>query len=441
MSNKISPHGGVLTEHQLKVELKSSDKKSGHHTTTTGKAHPSIKMGTASNAGVKSNSNSTSQHTVTTAQLRERARKISLGKQIFFDKRLSNPPGVSCATCHDPAKGYSNDQIMEGAVAGRYGNRRPPTIVVAKYNPPGPPVYDEGLTSYVGGFFWDGRSATAQEQPGGELSFPDTIEHGYPFFNPNEMNNVDSDGTPDPDLVISKIESSPYASLFRTVYGETIFNEAAASVFPFVADALVAFETSDEVAAFTSKNDAVHAGRAHFTEQELRGAILFNGKALCSQCHNPAPNRSFSQFCYANLGVPKNPDNPYYQNTNPSTNPFGYNKQGANFVDVGLGDFLKPAAGAPPTNGSQKVVTVRNVGLHEGYMANGYFKRLKRVVHFYNTRNRCKNGMILNFNLYDASVLLSNPPGDPLAPVYAAVGGEAQAEWERRRSSRSDHAN
>jgi cytochrome c peroxidase len=326
------------------------------------------------------------------------ARKVQLGKEIFFDTRLSNPGGIACATCHVPSKGFSNDHIMQG-VFGRSGNRRPPTIVVVKYNPAGPPQYSEDLQSYVGGLFWDGRSATAQEQPGGELGvFPNVVERGYPFFNPNEMNNLHEDGSPAPEFIIEKILLGPYAGQFLDVYGYGAFDQPVDGIFSLVTDAIVAYEESDEVAAYTAKYDAVREGKARFTAQERRGFELFTGPALCSQCHNPAPNQTFSQFCFANIGVPRNVGNPYYANINPAINPYGFNPLGSHYVDIGLGDFLKPAAGAPPTNGSMKVVTVREVGKHQGYMHNGVFTRLKDVVHFYNKRNHTTfPGEIIDF--------------------------------------------
>jgi hypothetical protein len=54
--------------------------------------------------------------------------------------------------------------------------------------------------------------------------------------------------------------------------------------------------------------------------------------------------------CYGNIGTPKNASNPYYQETSATADPLGYNRQGANYVDLGLGDFLYVAMGLPPGN-------------------------------------------------------------------------------------------
>ena len=92
----------------------------------------------------------------------------------------------------------------------------------------------------------------------------------------------------------------------------------------------------------------------------------------------------FTDYTFDNLGVPKNPDNPVYDN-NPD------------FIDLGLGGFLASRPEYEPfvdaNLGKQKVPTLRNVDLRPGngftkaYMHNGYFKTLEGVVNFYNTRD------------------------------------------------------
>ena len=99
----------------------------------------------------------------------------------------------------------------------------------------------------------------------------------------------------------------------------------------------------------------------------------------------------FTDFTYDNLGVPKNPDNPF------TKMPKEWNPDGASWVDKGLGDFLKGvekyAKYAEANIGKHKVPTLRNVALSpragfvKAYMHNGCFKTLKDVVHFYNTRD------------------------------------------------------
>ncbi|MCK7580713.1 MAG: hypothetical protein MZV65_37130 [Chromatiales bacterium] len=102
----------------------------------------------------------------------------------------------------------------------------------------------------------------------------------------------------------------------------------------------------------------------------------------------------FTDYTFDNLGLPKNPENPFYY-ADPQFNPLG-----TNWVDLGLGEFLASQTThpewvplAPENYGKQKVPTLRNVDKRpspdfvKAYGHNGYFKSLKRIVHFYNTRD------------------------------------------------------
>ena len=99
----------------------------------------------------------------------------------------------------------------------------------------------------------------------------------------------------------------------------------------------------------------------------------------------------FTDFTYDNLGVPKNPENPFYSVAG------GFNPDGANWVDYGLGAFLASAGFEPavyePQLGKHKIPTLRNVDKRptpdfvRAYGHNGVFKSLEQVVHFYNTRD------------------------------------------------------
>jgi cytochrome c peroxidase len=161
--------------------------------------------------------------------------------------------------------------------------------------------------------------------------------------------------------------------------------------FANIAISIAVYEESHNL--FSSKFDAARRGEHALTREEQRGFALFQGKARCAACHTTAGQRAaFTDFTYDNLGVPANPENPFYQ-TNPS------------FVDFGLGGFLQNrpewAALAPAQLGKMRVPTLRNVDLRpfvgaiKAYMHNGVFKSLEEVVHFYNTRDvlpQCAGG-------------------------------------------------
>jgi cytochrome c peroxidase len=388
-----------------------------------------------------------------------------VGRDLFFDTELSNPVGMSCATCHAQAMGYTFPRAsinismgpVPGILPGHFGNRRTPTISYAVYLPKGPPKYDPSLTAFAGGLFWDGRAADLASQV------------PFPLQNPNEMNDT-LHNLGDPALIVRKVAGGRYARRFMQVYGPQVFSQPTGQVLLQIAQAIAAFESSPEVSPFSSKYDAYVAGKATLSASEQRGLQLVTGSttgrpggppsykfAQCVLCHGIPSSRSqgpdlWTNTCYANIGVPKNPNNPYYTETNKAIDPAGYNAAGAAYVDLGLGDYIYPQQGLPignmgkgsngkgdflAINGTFKAPTLRNVdkrpeaGFVKSYMHNGVFKSLKQVVHFYNTRNLTSAaGEIIDFTgthpyaglkgkplwaqpEYPSPITLQNPSGAP----------------------------
>jgi len=312
-----------------------------------------------------------------------------LGKLLFFDPNLSVPPGQSCAACHAPETGFTGPDsainatqaVYPGVVHTRAGNRKPPT---AAYGGDSPVLYyDEAEEVWIGGMFWDGRAT------GWTLGDPLAEQAQGPFLNPLEQNS------PQARLVLLKVALSPYAGLFEEVWGpgslDPIYDVPA--TYERIARSISAYEKSSEVNPFSSKFDYYLSGAIMLTDQEAWGLELFEGKAMCSACHlsEPRPGGEpplFTDFTYDNLGVPKNPANPFY------TMPRKWNPAGADWVDLGLGGFLMNVGEAyEPELGKVKVPTLRNVdkrpydGFVKAYAHNGYFKSLEEIVHFYNTRD------------------------------------------------------
>ena len=315
-----------------------------------------------------------------------------LGKFLFFDENLSTPPGQSCATCHSPEVGFTGPDsdinptraVYPGVVHTRSGNRKPPT---AAYGGESPVLYyDEIDEVWVGGMFWDGRAT------GETLGDPLAEQAQGPFLNPLEQNN------PNPKLVCIKVRDSEYADLFEEVWGPGSLDceNDIAGTYERIARSISAYEQSAEVNPFTSKYDAYLMGLVELTAQERQGLELFEGKAMCSACHpsEPGPNGEpplFTDFTFDNLGVPRNPNNPFY------AMPKKWNPDGEGWVDPGLGGFLASEGADPevyePEWGKHKVPTLRNVDLRpypgfvKAYGHNGYFMSLAEIVHFYNTRD------------------------------------------------------
>ena len=315
-----------------------------------------------------------------------------LGKALFFDPNLSTPPGQSCAVCHAPETGFTGPDsdinagqaVYPGVVHVRAGNRKPPT---AAYGGDSPVLYWEDVEGlWLGGMFWDGRAT------GWTLDDPLAEQAMGPFLNPLEQN------TPQMRLVIIRVANSSYAPLFEQVWGpgSLDFKKDVAGTYVLIARSIAAYERSGEVNPFTSKYDYYLKGQATLTPQEADGLVLFEGKAMCSACHisEEGPNGEpplFTDFSYDNLGVPKNPLNPFYSATR------NFNPAGAAWIDPGLGGFLQgagyPEAAYMAEWGKQKVPTLRNVakvpypGFVKAYGHNGFFKSLEEITHFYNTRD------------------------------------------------------
>lgn len=310
-----------------------------------------------------------------------------LGKFLFFDEALSVNGKMSCATCHAPEAGFTgpdsdinmNTAVYPGTVHAKFGNRKPPT---AAYGGESPVFYfDEIEGLWIGGMFWDGRAT------GWTLGDPLAEQAMGPFLNPVEQ------AAPMAKLIVSKVAKSAYAPLFEEVYGPCSldFKKDVYGTYERIARSISAYEKSAEVNPFTSKYDYYLKGMVELTEEEAWGLALFNDedKGKCALCHlsdGDAP--LFTDFTYDNLGIPKNPDNPFLMMP-PSINP-----DGMNWIDEGLGGFLK-SAGLPYEGeiGKHKVPTLRNVDKrpYEGFVKafghNGYFKSLEEIVHFYNTRD------------------------------------------------------
>jgi len=307
-----------------------------------------------------------------------------LGKALFFDKNLSFNANQSCATCHAPEAGWTGPDaeinehgaVYEGSIPGRFGDRKPPSSAYATFAPI-LHVLKDG--TFVGGNFWDGRAT------GERLGNPAADQALGPFLNPMEQ------ALPSPEDVVAIVGASSYSALFQQVWGEDIWLHPSAA-FDAVGLSIAAYEASAESNAFTSKFDAWRAGKGPLSPQELRGWGLFVGKAKCGRCHIAHPTGGvpalFTDFTYDNLGIPKNPENPWYTSA--------FNPEGSDWVDLGLGGFLASridyAPYADANMGKHKVPTLRNVdkrpaGLVKAYGHNGYFKSLEEIVHFYNTRD------------------------------------------------------
>jgi cytochrome c peroxidase len=310
---------------------------------------------------------------------------VALGKLLYEDEGLSVNGNQSCRTCHEPAQGFaaalpgvtSRGSVVEGSVAGRFGDRKPPS---AAYATPSPLLSVSGSNA-TGGNFWDGRAT------GGLLGSPAADQALGPFLNPREQ------ALPDAACVAYRVQTTfntQYQAAYGTALGIAFPNgtatlcsdettapgtpvalsstqrAAVTQAYHNVALAIAAFEGSTEVNRFNSRFDT-----GTLNPTELEGSKLFGGKGKCQQCHtNKGTRPLFTDYKYHNLGVPRNPANPVYGNAG---------------FDPGLGGFTGQSAHL----GKFKTPTVRNAakGIGRTYMHNGVFNSVKQVVDFYNSRD------------------------------------------------------
>ncbi len=310
-----------------------------------------------------------------------------LGKQLFFDTNLSEPAGQPCVTCHAAQVGWTGPDAVtnlggaayEGAVKGRFGNRKPPS---SAYGGDSPILHLDATDGWTGGMTWDGHA------PGLTLGDPLAEQALQPFVNPLEQNNASA------GVVVDKVKQSTYANLFMQVWGTHAFDDTV-TAYQMIGRSIADYERSAEVSPYNSRFDTYLGTGNGLTAQETLGLSLFNGKAKCASCHtstaDPASGKVlFTDFTYTNNGVPKNPMNPFYLE-------LAFNPLGASWIDLGLGGYLKSAgydvSVYTPELGKFKVPTLRNVdarpsaGFVKAYGHNGYFKSLEGIVHFYNTRD------------------------------------------------------
>jgi cytochrome c peroxidase len=331
-------------------------------------------------------------------------RKEKLGKFIFFDKNLSANNNQSCATCHSPIVGFTGPDpgvnalggVYMGSVDGLFVNRKPPSTA---YGGASPVLHKQDDGTWCGGMFWDGRAT------GRKLGDPLAEQGLAPFLNPAEQ------ALPNSAVLVKRVCRASYAALFRAVWGKDACGDVN-KAYEYIGRSIAAYERSKEMNPFSSKYDYFLKGKATLTSEEAKGLDLFNekDKGKCAQCHlsaidleKPGPIL-FTDFTYHNLGLPKNPLNPFYYQ-------FGSNPLGVHWVDLGLGGFLN----SPPEYGKHKVPTLRNVDKRsyptfvKAYGHNGYFKSLEGIVHFYNTRDVLP--------VCSEPLALGNVPGDNCWPA------------------------
>ncbi len=296
----------------------------------------------------------------------DQAKRIELGRALFFDKNLSLERNQSCSTCHDPARAFIETRDSGvGAAASlgddlkSLGDRNTPTLGYAAFTPAF--YFDKKAGEFKGGLFHDGRARSIAEQA------------GQPILNPIEM------AMPDKSSVVARVEANDYyRDGFESVHGADVFDDTE-SAYRAIAGAIAAFEGTSFFSPFDSKYDRYLRGDYELTDLEDRGMTIFfsTTNSNCSNCHQfkvmDDEGETFTNYEYHNIGTPSNRALRRANGVGTSTR------------DLGLGGTAQ--APAPEHAGKFKVPTLRNVAVTGPYMHNGVFRDLRSVIEFYDKYN------------------------------------------------------
>ncbi len=253
------------------------------------------------------------------------SQNVKVGKKLFYDARLSGDGELSCVSCHQPQKAFTDGQVTSKGRNGKSLPRNAPTLTYA---------------AFQNGFFHDKRTGNLEGQIISVVIEKDEFH--------TDLQKV-------VDYVSSDVD---YQRSFEKLYKEGVTSTT-------VRNALASYVKS--LAPFNSRFDSAMWKKTELTEQEVLGANLFMGKASCATCHFPPffngtiPPR-FKETDMENLGVPADADN-----KNLDEDPGRFNV----FKTEQRKHFFKTP-------------TVRNAAYTAPYMHNGVYRTLEQVMEFYN---------------------------------------------------------
>lgn len=186
--------------------------------------------------------------------------KAELGRNLYFDKRLSADGTISCATCHEAQYGFTDGSPVSEGIRGQKGTRSAPTVINRAFSQ---------------AQFWDGRAPTLEEQAKG------------PIANPIEMGNTH-------EAAVATLQKIPgYAPLFVQAFGTNEID------IDRVAKAIATFERT--IFSGNSPYDRYKKGdKKAMTPEQVHGMSVFFDKAKCDRCHE---NANFTLNAYNNIGV------------------------------------------------------------------------------------------------------------------------------------------
>lgn len=248
--------------------------------------------------------------------------ETDLGRYLFFDPVLSGDGSQSCASCHQPDKGFSDGLGRSIGAGGELLSRSSPTL----WN-----------VAFLNSFYWDARADSLEEQVVG------------PLFDQHEMANS-------PEQLLASLNGIPdYLELFAQAFPDEFRTEDAQIQLHQIYRAISAFEVS--LISLNSRYDQyAHGYHDALTEPEKEGMNVFRSfVARCAECHTPP---LFTNQQIAVIGAPEPEGMP---------------------LDIGAEKTMDD----PRQRGGFKVPSLRNIELTAPYMHSGRFETLRETVAFY----------------------------------------------------------
>jgi cytochrome c peroxidase len=244
-----------------------------------------------------------------------------LGRVLFFDKRISETGSIACASCHDPALGFSDGRRLGAGVLSRTTTRNVISLLNVAFRP---------------ALRWD--------------SYASSLENfvKYPMSGHDEMASDDLDD------VLSRIDRSPpYRARFAAAFGTGQIQ------FEMVERALAAYMRT-LVSGNSLFDRATVGGQPEaMTESAWRGYRLFSGRAGCATCH------AYSE------------DSPFFTDFQAHNTGLGWRSAAARYRDLGAGAITD----AQP--GSFRTPTLRDVARTGPYMHDGSMATLREVIDYF----------------------------------------------------------
>jgi len=281
------------------------------------------------------------------------AAKVELGRKLFFENRLSADGSVSCSTCHDPKRAFTDGKKVAEGIGGKTGIRNSPTLLNAMFN-----------TAQ----FWDGRAGSLEEQA------------KLPLTNPIEMGNRSVE-----DVVERVASTAGYPEDFQRAFGGPVTIDS-------IAKAIAAFERT--LLSGDSPVDRYLGGDLDALNESARnGLMLFRSRARCGICH--AFNQNFAAFATFPFFTDGN-----YRNTGVAASFGGFDLLARRAIAASrdeTGNALKELSRAERANelgrflisgnildvGAYRTPSLRNVALTAPYFHDGSAATLEDVVRFY----------------------------------------------------------